>query len=203
MRRKLSHWTPRYLRDRVAVMIEERAHPDHPWLTRDAVRFLQQALRPTDVGIEFGSGRSSIWFGRRIKHLTSVEDDREWFARVTRLIAQDDLAGKIDYRFRSSKDEYVGEAGLVADQSIDFCLVDGSYRDECAVQLVPKIRPGGLLVVDNINWYLPSDGVAPASRRPADGCASAAWSRFADAVQGWRRYWTSNGVTSTCIWIKS
>jgi predicted O-methyltransferase YrrM len=202
MPRSFSHWTPRYIRDRVAVMIDERANPANPWLTRDAVRFLDEALRITDVGLEFGSGRSSIWFGRRIKHLTSIEDNPEWFERVTGLITAHGLTEKIDYRFRRGMEQYVGEVGLVADESIDFCLVDGSHRDECAVRLVAKIRRGGLLVVDNINWYLPSDAMAPSSRRPADGYASASWAAFASAVQGWRRYWTSNGVTSTCIWFK-
>jgi len=202
MARSFSHWTPRYIRDRLAVMFDERANPGNPWLTRDAVRFLDQALMPTDVGLEFGSGRSSIWFASRIRHLTSVEDDPRWVANVTRMIDEQGLSSKIDYRFRRTKEEYVGELSRVADASIDFCLVDGSHRDECAMGVISKIRSGGLLVIDNINWYLPSNTVAPASRRPADGCANAIWSSFADAVRGWRRYWTSNGVSNTCIWFK-
>ena len=59
-----------------------------------------------------------------------------------------------------------------------------------------------LLAVDNINWYLPSDTIAPASRKPTEGCATPTWTEFANRVAGWRRYWTSNGVTNTCIWFK-
>jgi predicted O-methyltransferase YrrM len=202
MARSFSHWTPRYIQDRVALMLHERRNPRDPWLTKDAVRFLDQSLKPTDVGLEFGSGRSSIWFAQRIKHLISVEDNQEWFARVTGLISQERLNEKIDYRFRQQKDDYVTEASNVPDASIDFCLVDGSHRDDCAIRVIPKVRSGGMVVVDNINWYLPSEDIAPATRKPADGCATPIWIEFAQQVAAWRRYWTSNGVTNTCIWFK-
>jgi predicted O-methyltransferase YrrM len=202
MPRSFSHWTPRYIRDRVAVILNERRNPKEPWLTKDAVRFLDESLKPGDRGLEFGSGRSSVWFAKRIAHLISVEDNKEWFTRVTGLIAGEGLSDKIDYRFRAQKDDYVTEASAVPDDSIDFCLVDGSHRDDCAIRVIPKVRSGGLLVVDNINWYLPSDTIAPTSRKPAEGCATPTWTEFANQVAGWRRYWTSNGVTNTCIWFK-
>jgi predicted O-methyltransferase YrrM len=202
VQRKFSHWTSVYIRDRLLVILDERMHPENPWLTRDAVRFLDKVLRPSDVGLEFGSGRSSVWFARRMKHLTSVEDNLQWHAKVSGLIAEHQLAEKIDFRFRENHEDYVAEASAFADESLDFCLVDGSHRDECAVRALAKIRRGGLLVVDNINWYLPSNTVSPASRKPTDSCASTEWSAFAAAVKDWRRYWTSNGVTDTCIWFK-
>jgi predicted O-methyltransferase YrrM len=203
MRRTFSHWTPTYICNRLSVLYDERKHPGNPWLTRDAVRFLNQTLKSTDVGLEFGSGRSTIWLASRMKRLISIEDDPRWYQKVSRLIAKQNLTDKIDYRFRESKDEYVADASKIADESVDFCLVDGSHRDECAIRMVAKVKLGGLLVVDNINWYLPSDTISPTSRRPSDGCASAAWSDFAAAVRDWRRYWTSNGVTDTCIWFKA
>jgi predicted O-methyltransferase YrrM len=143
-----------------------------------------------------------MWFARRMSRLFSIEDNRERFDRVSRLIAEQNLADKIDYRFREAKDEYVAKASIVADESVDFCLVDGQHRDECAIRVVTKVKSGGLLVVDNINWYLPSESISPASRRRSDGCASAIWSDFEAAVRNWRRYWTSNGLTEICIWFK-
>jgi predicted O-methyltransferase YrrM len=202
MRRKFSHWTPTYVRDRLMVMLDERIRPENPWLTRDSVRFLDQVLQSADVGLEFGSGRSSVWFAQRMKHLTSVEDNREWHVKVSGLIADRQLTGRLSYLFRENRDDYLAEANACADESLDFCLVDGSYRDECAIRVVSKIKRGGLLVIDNVNWYLPSGSMAPASIGPSGGYPSAAWTAFAAAVQGWRRYWTSNGVSDTCIWFK-
>lgn len=202
MRRSISHWTFRYVRDRLSVMLYERAYPDHPWLTKDAISYLDQMIRPTDVGIEFGSGRSTIWLGYRLAGLISVESDAGWYRRVKDLIAEHDLSGKIDYKECLHAEDYCAQALGVADESLDFCLIDGIARDVCALNVLPKIKQGGLLVIDNINRHLPSLSVSPASRGMADGFETNLWEEFSVRVKDWRRYWTSNGVTDTCIWIK-
>jgi hypothetical protein len=67
-------------------MYDEARNPENPWLTKQAVHFLSQTLRADDVGIEFGSGRSTIWFARRLRHLISVENNPLWYAKVSDLI---------------------------------------------------------------------------------------------------------------------
>jgi len=58
--RSIQHWTPRYLKDRLAEAYYHRTHPGHPWLTRWANEMLASYLRSSDVGVEFGSGRSTL-----------------------------------------------------------------------------------------------------------------------------------------------
>jgi hypothetical protein len=38
------HLTPRYLIDRVRLIAYERRHPDAPWLTSEAIAFLEPRL---------------------------------------------------------------------------------------------------------------------------------------------------------------
>ena len=45
----------------------------------------------------------------------------------------------------------------LADCSIDYALVDGAHRDLCASSVVRKIKSGGLIIVDNVNWFIPND----------------------------------------------
>ena len=56
----------------------------------------------------------------------------------------------------------------------DYIIVDGLFRGEALVRSLPKLRPGGVLVFDNVNWFLPSDSRTPHSRTAADGPATEA-----------------------------
>jgi len=79
--RSFGHLTPRYIWNRLALIVYEQNNPNLPWITRDMINILETWLRPTDIGLEFGSGRSTSWFASRVSHLTSVEDNSEWYQR--------------------------------------------------------------------------------------------------------------------------
>ena len=189
-------------------------HPDAPWLTAEATRMLDAWLQPDHVGIEWGSGRSTRWFAQRVGHLLSVEHHAGWHAAVSEQLAADGIAN-VDYKLLPCEPErvetpewiatmfasaYVRAVDAFEPRSIDFALVDGMYRSACALAVIPKLRSGGRLVVDNVNWFLPSPSRAPTSRGVADSPLSPTWAEFAEAVAGWERTWTENGVADTAIW---
>ena len=86
--------------------------------------------------------------------------------------------------------------------SLDFVLVDGMHRSAWANAVLEYIRPGGILIIDDANWFLPSNSVSPHSRTCAQGPASPQWAEFLTAVRHWRCIWTSNGVSDTAIYVK-
>jgi predicted O-methyltransferase YrrM len=139
-----------------------------------------------------------------MRHLTSIESDAIWYDKVSGLLQSTGLASAlVDYRKCDDEEEYARQATLFDEDSIDFCLVDGLVRDRCALSILPKIKPGGMLVVDNANWYLPNDFThSPDSQRTIDGPASDDWALFTEKVSTWRSIWTSIGVSDTCIWFK-
>ncbi len=206
--RSIRHWTPHYIFSRLAEKRDQRAHPDHPWLTAEAVRFLEGYLRPSDTGLEFGSGRSTLWFARHLGHLTSVEHDQAWSERVRQMLAAAGVRN-VDYLHipleahsdPSAAPDYVRVVERFAPVSLDFALVDGRLRDECANAVLPKMRPGGLLVVDNADIYLPSQVRTPNARRPQQGPENVGWGQFLEAVSDWRRVWTCNGVFATALFF--
>lgn len=193
--RSFRHWTPRYIVDRVGVSFFQYRNPDAPWLTPDAIAILDSWLRPTDRGVEWGSGRSTRWFGNRVASLLSIEHDAEWYARVTRT-----LPPSVDYRMLDGQG-YVDAGRELADSSLDFALVDGQthFRDACALLAIAKLRPGGMLIIDNANWFIPHETRSPASVKspPTD-----AWEEIGRTLLDWRCIWTSNGVTDTGLWFK-
>jgi hypothetical protein len=98
---------------------------------------------------------------------------------------------------------YAQVAQSLADESIDVALVDGVYRDYVTLFLLPKIRQGGMLVIDNVNRYLPSRTVSPASLPPLADPATLVWEQAAAVLGEWRQIWTSNGVWDTAIFVKA
>lgn len=207
--RSVKHWTPGYVLARAKEIAYQRQHRDLPWLTQGANEFLSNYMRPTDVGLEFGSGRSTLWFAARVGKLVSVEHDKEWHAKVSASLVEKKMVN-VDYRYldgdldnasamegaiRSITDSF--EAG-----HFDFVLVDGVYRDICAREALRLIRPGGMLVVDNVNRHLPSSSMSPQSRSQEMGPDGATWIGIADTLKPWRCFWTTSGVTDTAIYFK-
>ncbi len=163
---------PRYFRCRVGVALYQVRHPSDPWLTAHSIRLIESKLSRAMVGFEWGSGKSTIWFSSRLKHLTSVEHDPEWYEIISRRIRRQGILN-IDYRLaltNRGSDEYVSQIQSVPDASLDLILVDGQHRDQCIAAAVPKLREGGYLVVDNSDAdYDPSPCVGLQSIRTSNG----------------------------------
>ena len=98
------------------------------------------------------------------------------------------------------------------DETLDYALVDSAPRGCLCDGVAPKLKRGGLLILDNANWYLPppadvhppaSGSVStvigtPGSRIPSHEC----WPAFARRVADWKALWSSNGIQMTLILIK-
>ncbi|MEZ5591141.1 MAG: hypothetical protein R3F53_10735 [Gammaproteobacteria bacterium] len=204
--RPFRHLTPRYIWNRTALIVYERANPGQPWLTPDMIKILDSWLCPADVGLEFGSGRSTSWFAAHVKHLTSVEHNPEWYSLVQKQLQgyQGDYFLREDGSTNSPTSEYVNVAKQIAPASLDFCLIDGVARDHCALASLDKLKAGGLLIIDNANWYIPRERktFSPNSRDLADGYASEVWAQVGEQIKDWRCVWTTSGVTDTAFWVK-
>jgi predicted O-methyltransferase YrrM len=207
--RTIAHWTPRYVYDRILYMFYGRGHTDEPWLTPAAVRLLESLLRPTDRGAEFGSGRSTIWFAERVAAVTSVEHDEQWYEAISAKLKDRQLSN-VDYILArpdqpdelADQSTYARTALGFPDGGLDFALVDGFYRDYTAKFILPKIKSGGMLIIDNVNWFLPSESRAPNSRTHTLGPNGKIWTEVAGELAQWRSIWTSSGVTDTAIFIR-
>jgi len=203
----IRHWTARYLYDRFKLFLYEIKHSDCPWLAKQTNEILQSWLKKTDAGLEWGSGRSSIWFARRVARLVSVEHDPIWYRNVKTLIQKYNITNAEIYLCEVHPNEEINNPYMeitdnFPDNCLDFVLVDGIFRSECALRVLKKIKPCGLLIIDNINWYLPSTSNAPNSRTRQDGPASQSWTLLSELLKEWRCIWTSNGVFDTAIYVK-
>lgn len=186
------HWSPDYVLSRLKVVAYQRRHPSAPWLTAAMIDFLEGWLKPTDTVVEFGSGRSTLWFAERVKHVLSVEHEPGWHAEVAGRL-KDERVGNVTYVLAQDPDLYA-RAGDQPVERADLILVDGLNRDATALWALAKIRPGGVILVDNANWYLPHATRAPSSLGAHGTPPTPKWQEFWETVRHWRHSWTSNGV---------
>lgn len=208
MGRRVGHLTPRYAIDRCFVWLYQRQHRDAPWLTAQAISVLSTALRESDKGVEWGSGRSTLWLAKRTGFLTSAEHSPLWYERVRSEICKQNLTN-VHYRYfpvdpnapeEPAHSEYIVNDSSLSTGSVDYALVDGYFRDECALRATELLKSGGILILDNANWYIPHPTRSPGS---VSTLATPLWREFLSRVAKWRTIWTSNGVWDTALWFKT
>jgi predicted O-methyltransferase YrrM len=173
---------------------------------------LSSLLNSEDVGFEWGSGRSTIWLAQRTKFLVSIENNIEWYNIVRSMLSERGIKNTL-YEFqgdtrcswRDRKDtSYVRSIEKIADYSLDYIVNDGYARDWCALKGFPKLKPGGVFILDDARRFLPSkEPLAPYGRTMRDGPASPEWETFLKIITPHRKIWTTDGVKDTLIIIKT
>jgi predicted O-methyltransferase YrrM len=212
----LTTFYPPYFVKRIAVMRFEAANPTAPWLTADAITALADLLKPDDVGYEFGSGRSTVWFANKVRYLHSMEHAPEWYERVRVKLGDAKLLDKIDYRLAAGSSQlaendlleeshpYVAHLAGMPEASLDFILVDGMARFTCFRLAIPRLKPGGVLILDNSNRFTPNhypEGYTTIQYHRTEP-RDQDWSQALAGISHWRGFNTTNSIWDTRFWIK-
>jgi len=142
-----------------------RRTPTEPWLTREAVRFLRTAIQADWDIFEIGSGTSTAWYARRARSVIAIESDPIWQRHVASSLAEHpnatvEAVAAYDFPARIAREP---------DEAFDLVVVDGSEaglspdegRVGCVRAAAPKVRAGGILLLDNSDWprYAPVDAI--------------------------------------------
>lgn len=187
---------PRRIYDQIKFKIWLKLHPDVPWISPEAVKFLDHNLKKDMTALEWGSGRSSSWYAKRVGKILSIEHNLEWFKLVNLKLKDEKVENAKLYHIKLDHPEsdptsvdydvtpkYVAVAQEFQNDQLDFVVVDGHYRLTCVKEAIPKIKPGGLLLIDNTNWLPLEKWGVPSN-----------WSIV---------HRSSNGVSETTIWRKA
>ena len=201
MKRSFRHLTPRYVFNRLKLILYEIYNPDKPWLTKDSINLIDQLIKKSDVGLEFGSGRSTSWFLKRLSNLISIETNELWYEKVKDRCKTEIEDGRLSYLIKKNEKEFLNFIQAIETESIDFVLIDGAFRDICAVNILDKIKKSGVLVIDNINWYIFVEKSKAPIPKDID-YSNKIWKKFLTKTKSWRYIHTTDGITDTGIWIK-
>lgn len=146
------------------------------WITFPAIDRLKKLLKPTDRVFEYGGGGSTLFWLDRVAEVVTVEHDPQWFVALEQRMGQEgdgrwtgihlpatpgtlvpapdpgepahyasaDAALR-GFHFR----DYVHAIDRFPDGHFDVLMIDGRARTSCLAYATPKIKRGGLLLLDN------------------------------------------------------
>lgn len=206
----LSYWGYRINRPIIKIKYNlfRKRSDNAPWIAPAATLFLKDWLDKEHHMAEFGSGQSTVFFAAKVKEIVSVEHFRPWYDKVNAIFSERNLKN-IDYRFiTESKNENPGIKELSKEMNsydssfkikesfadyflalndkpdgyFDLILVDGRARPECVFASIDKLKPGGLMILDN-------------SERERYKIAF-------KRLKEWKGHTVSNGLTDTTFWVK-
>jgi hypothetical protein len=145
---------PVWLRQRRAATMALRV----PWWPYDAVSWIAANLPQSARVFEYGGGGSTLWLESHGATVTTAEHDEDWLNQMsahlgpgTTLLFQPPAAsGAIpSVAAPGYFDTYVAAIDSQPDNHLDLVIVDGRARVECVYRAMPKVKPGGLMLLDD------------------------------------------------------
>ena len=144
-----------------------------PWLTYEALDFLNRRVNKSLRVFEFGCGGSTVYFAKNAGEVVTVEHHAEWFRDMSAAISrkgihnwqghliqeEDGGAGDIadpdayvsddeNYKGKNFR-KYASFIDQFGNESFDIIIVDGRARPSCTKHALPKLKKGGWLIIDN------------------------------------------------------
>lgn len=145
-----------------------------PWLPFRLIDELAEVVGPGTKVFEFGGGGSTLWFLDRGAQVVTVEHHEGWADQLSQAI--DDPSWTL--LRRPADQQYAAYVAAIEDYPedwFDLVVVDGRERARCAATATTRVRPGGLLLVDDIDRarYQPAVDALGWPRRDVVGFAPA------------------------------
>jgi len=179
-----------------------------PWLSPTSTLFFKKYLTGDMIGLEYGSGFSTLFYAQRVKQMEVIEHHKGWYEKIKNILKEKQLDKKVNYHLIEPNEETINKAPsffneaecpenfswrkiyynyfehvkTYPDEHFEFIIVDGRARVECSFNALAKLKKGGLFILDNSERlrYQP------------------VFSR----LKNWEMVNTSNGLTDTTLWLK-
>lgn len=125
------------------VCLDKNGQPI-PWYTYPAIEYLSQFDYSDKCVFEYGCGYSSPFWANRAQKVISVEDNESWYQKWKDSFSADNLI----FKLRAEGCDYY-KAIMETDDFFDVIIVDGKCRAECAKYALTRLKPGGIIILDD------------------------------------------------------
>ena len=123
---------------------DSKGHPI-PWWNYAVIEFLLGKISKSFTVFEYGSGSSTLWFGKMAESVTAVEHDSAWCDFVKGM-APDNV--NLLHRPEADLSSYINSIRMIANQP-DIVVVDGIERVECIRALIPVVKATCVIILDD------------------------------------------------------
>jgi len=118
-----------------------------PMMSYGLVEYLMGLDLSSFEVLELGGGHSTEFWAQRVKALVTLETDSSWAG----ILKSRNLA---NVEIRTTTADTIAADILALGRTFDIVVVDISgNRYRCAKAALQLLRPGGLILLDNADWY--------------------------------------------------
>lgn len=118
-----------------------------PWITYQVIKLLNGFDFSSKTVFECDSGASRLFWVTRVKEVISMEIDGDW---------QHPLLSKISKNV-TLMHEPDGRKYAISIQKFsrqfDVIVIDGAECNRCAVAAINSLKPGGVIILENAEWF--------------------------------------------------
>lgn len=160
---------PKYLKY-LPLALRQPFSSGMPWLNFETKEWLDKNLNKEMIVFEYGCGGSTLYLSSRVKKIISVDHDQNWISIVEGEMKKrgitncelfccppEESSAATDKNYLSTDQDfsnksfqkYVEKINEYPDNYFDLVVVDGRARNGCLLNLLPKIKNNGYVLLDN------------------------------------------------------
>lgn len=126
-----------------------------PWMNYSFIDFIEPRLNKSMTVFEYGAGYSTLYLSDKVKTVTSIEYDKDWFEKVKRDL---EVKGNCEVEYYPEPEKYIKAITDIDKGPYDLIIVDGRDREECIKYITPYLSENGVIILDD-SWKKKFDKV--------------------------------------------
>lgn len=117
-----------------------------PWFTYSLLHFLNQRLNNNLTVFEYGSGNSTVWFSKRVKHVISLEHHKGWYELLIKKLGN---LTNVEFLYKPLTNGEYANAITNYNNEFDIVVIDGRERVQCAKNALKALTKKGVVIWDD------------------------------------------------------
>lgn len=114
-----------------------------PWMNYAMIEFLDDRLLSDMSVFEYGGGNSTLFFAERVRSVTSVECNRDWYEYI-----KDSMPHNVRLIPVDANEGYVASIDALDDR-FDLIVVDAEKRNDCLRHAPDFLTERGVILLDD------------------------------------------------------